>query len=474
MKTNNFTKISMLVLMLVLLVGAMFAMNVSAAETETGPVIISQNIRYQGDFALMFAVQADTVTSGSVTIEIYDHNPTSASTPIDSYTVSDITSHEGTNLTVDFYQITTKGVAAIDMTKQYYVKAIDGDKESAVMRYSVAEYLYERLANPASTAEQKNLYNAVIHLGDCAQVVITPEVDETPVSNYRLVTVTGGTIGGFSQGVYPIDGDPLTPVVAGGTVDKWTVISYDDEGKAETYEIGAGESFVVKGRTEVSSGEVQSTVKAGTLDFESYTVGGALPNAELLQLNAACNGAIANESVYENKSNILKVSYLSSAGEFHVFKTEDENAISADNAKAFEFSFDIKLDTIGDTDKAKSIGFSMRAYSNNEQGSSQNLLQANLSVANGRLLIEGEDVGNAYEYNRVTYKMIIKPNNLIDVIIYVNGSVVNDTKYVDFTRNNTFTISEYSEFTKWVIRGSSTLTDTLTFNFDNVYCGYSN
>jgi hypothetical protein len=116
----------------------------------------------------------------------------------------------------------------------------------------------------------------------------------------------------------------------------------------------------------------------------------------------------------------------------------------------------------------------MRAYSNNKQGSTQNLLQANLSVANGRLLIEGEDVGNAYEYNRVTYKMIIKPNNLIDVIIYVNGSVVNDTKYVDFTRNNTFTISEYSEFTKWVIRGSSTLTDTLTFNFDNVYCGYSN
>ena len=52
MKKTNILKLFISALVIALLLGASFAASVSAEEPANEPKIVSQNIRYQGDFAM--------------------------------------------------------------------------------------------------------------------------------------------------------------------------------------------------------------------------------------------------------------------------------------------------------------------------------------------------------------------------------------------------------------------------------------
>lgn len=473
MKNTKLAKIFLLVLALAFVIGVALAMGVSAEITETKPEIISQNVRYQGDFALMYAIKADTVKGGKVDLELYEEKPTVNSTPVETFTSTEISAAEG-NLAYDSYIITTKGTAAVDMTKQYYVKAIDGEgNESAVMRYSVAEYLYDRLAATDCTAAQKNFYNSVINMGDNALIILTPNVAETPVSDYRLVRVNdSGAINDYAQGIYPID-TVLSPVAVGGTVDKWTVVTYDESGNELGREtIASGESFTVKARTEIYCGEFK-TYKAGTLDFESYTVGGELPATSILTGDKGYSASIAQDTVYGRSSTILKTSLTStgsSAGmaAMHVFNSKT-SAVNADAATAYEFSFDIKVDHMAAADNTK--GRTLRVYFN--AGSTNNYEYK--FVVKGGVYVFGENanISTEYatdEYHNFRFKVEIIDGGKLNVYLYIDGS---DTP-VDSRLGVGTAPESYSGFTKCQFTAYNALEEAMIVNFDNVYVGYIN
>ena len=227
MKTK-FSKIALLVLSLALVFGAVAVITASA---DTKPVITQQNVSYQGNYALMFAVDASTATA-PVQLYCYDTEPTAGTVGTLVDTTSNITvadSNEN-NLNVDSYVLKTTGVAASKMTTYYYFKAVDANgNESEVVRYSVAEYLYERLASGDASETQTAMYKKLIEFGDAAQAHFTPDAD--PISTYNLVTVVGGVVDGYAQGVY-VTGSTVTPTGAG--VTEWTVTTYKADGSTET------------------------------------------------------------------------------------------------------------------------------------------------------------------------------------------------------------------------------------------------
>ncbi len=198
-----------------LLIAAVPAVFASAEEAESSPEIISQNIEYDGYFGLMYAVDASTVKGNKVTVTVYDAEMNA----LGSYTSTStetITRANGDKVLA--YVLTTAPVAAKDMADVYYAKATDGEGNvGETKRYSVGEYLYERLyLNGIINAEagtkdynKKVFYENVLAMGASAQTVLVNdkkaegETPETLVTDYKYINVTGGALAdGYTSGIF--------------------------------------------------------------------------------------------------------------------------------------------------------------------------------------------------------------------------------------------------------------------------------
>ena len=207
-------RIISLVIALTLIAGMIPAVAASAKEASA-PEIISQNIEYGGYFGLMYAVDASTVKGGKVTVTVYDADMNEVGSYVQTKT-EDITTANGNTVTV--YAVTTAPVAAKDMADTYYAKATDAEgNESALKRYSVGEYLYERLyANGFANAKEgskeynkKVFYENVLAMGASAQTVLVNdkkaegEAKEALVTDYKYVKVTDGVLtDGYTAGIF--------------------------------------------------------------------------------------------------------------------------------------------------------------------------------------------------------------------------------------------------------------------------------
>ena len=210
MKNKTIVKIIAMAAAIMALSAVAFA--VSAEETAaTKPEIYSQNVEYGEKFSLMYAVDASTVTGDTVTLTVTGGDATW------SKTVDATAENQVTVKGKAAYVFITPGVSATEFTKQYYATASSGDATSDVKRYSIGEYLYERLyANGVVNAEsgtkeynKKVFYENVLAMGASAQTVLVNdkkaegEEPDTLVTDYRYVNVTGGTLSdGYTAGIF--------------------------------------------------------------------------------------------------------------------------------------------------------------------------------------------------------------------------------------------------------------------------------
>ncbi len=319
------------------------AMPIMAAATETEaveskkPQIISKNIEYGGNFAMMFAVDTTTVT-GDVRLEMYDAGAVLVGTYTPEKT-EDIKTPD--NVTHNAHIFITKGVAAKDMADYYYVKAIDSEgNESDLVRYSVAEYMYERLYGGYDLTEnQKALYESVIVMGSNAQKVLindNPNLeDEVLVSEYKYVVLNGATVDGYDTGVYA----------------KNTILTL--EGAASTWEIeyADGTTANINGTLTVTE---HCTVNPYTgistvYDFENFTLGemskvsgnststnGVTIYKFLTEANGHSVSVVNN--IQNNASNILKLEKDTSSNGGFGFAFSGEEG---ENIASYVFEFDM-------------------------------------------------------------------------------------------------------------------------------------
>ncbi len=247
MKNRNLTKIFVLIVAMALLVGSVVGLSVSA-EGGTAPKIVSQNISYDGDFSIMYAVEKATVTEGqSITLNVYDAVPAEGVDPIWTKTLAyDAPTSQDPG--VESYIFTTPGVAAKDMGVTYYAEAVCGTAKSAVKRYSVAEYAFEMLfsagkvnATEGADLARKEMYLSMLAFGSDAQYLLNGlNSAEALVEDYLYAKMPAGYAidGVYNAATYKNNTTEITlPEYTGALVgDKpakgWYVVKYS----ADTYE----------------------------------------------------------------------------------------------------------------------------------------------------------------------------------------------------------------------------------------------
>ncbi len=302
------SKLLVMALAIALLLTSAFCI-ISAADEEatTKPEIISKNIAYEGNFALLIAIDADTVTSGSVTVEVFDEDATTRLGVYTSETTETITT---AGVETEVYVVKTAGIAAKNMAKQYYFRAIDGTNVGDLDRYSVGEYFYERTYLCESTPSQLELYDYSLKMGAAAQKVLVNEKDEdttndeTLVTDYSLVKITGGLLSdGYAQGIYA-NGTELTLVPASGT-EAWKITDLSDE----SYTATDSNTLIVSNHVSIEKGELEFKLGSG-IYYNGTAEGSENFNAVIYDYDSGAVSDYAANDLW-NSSNPITVSLKS-------------------------------------------------------------------------------------------------------------------------------------------------------------------
>ncbi len=482
MRNSKFIKISLLILTLALSLGAVFAMSAVAAEEEqtTNQLkILSQNVSYTDKFALMYAVDASAVAP--VDLYVYEEMPGEETQYSYKKTATAVTPGNVSGLGQDAYILTSEGVGATEMTKQFYVKAVDANgNESAIKRYSVTEYLYQRLSTPSASDAQKEFYTNTINFASNAQLVLAKEgTTPTLVSEYRYVTIDGGTVDGFNAGIFPV-GSTVTPKVAGAIAATWNVTTQDKEGVVSTAE--AQGSFVV-----ADSNKNEVTVKSivayrdGIDDIESYT-----------KVNTNKFWTFDNTDVGLGKSTIALASdpehgqvvktVLNTDG--GGFRIEQNNTLPEGTAAtAFEVSLDLKM-TLPNLDPAANnrVELQLRTAGGSSihriefiDASDHDVLgeivdkdafniRSCSGVTKGNKIIYGSDLT---DWNHVRIVMYKGDQN---AYVYINGS---DDPAVIQIYGNSYNMEDIGFLQIQTETNSSYSSAGVEILVDNVFCGFT-
>ena len=260
MKNQKALKILTLALTIaVLAIGFCFA--ASAAESELSVSIVAKNVSYSDYVKVLFAV--DDTNAGGNDIELLYYledpiaNPSAEAKVGVAY--SEGYTDDNDNNYPAFY---SAGFPAKHIGDKVYARAhiVGTDVYSDVVRYSVVEYLLERLYldYPAGTVttDEKQLYEYLLGYGEYAQkVLINGDDDDTNdipegefITDYVLVGIEDGTLDGkYDQGIYFV-GDTVYPQADG--IATWNATVYDlSTGVGTTTEVNGEAAYSVTGFT---------------------------------------------------------------------------------------------------------------------------------------------------------------------------------------------------------------------------------
>ena len=276
---KKFTKLLVVALSLVLLVGAIVGVSATAADDEKitytaspDDLIVSTNVSYADKLQLYFAIDVNQYTFKTVKKNtVTSTGKTSTSTVYDAGTIDSIVCKIGDktyNLEAEpekieinghnpVYIVKTPGIAPKDILSEITltvnitgsavtITSTDGENPQETARkdyhytdtvtYSVAEYFFERLyddgiinATSESELAQKELYLATLAYADAAQELLAPQATKTLDD---MIYVWGDVNLGFTEKgdyyinfadelysctYYGLEGATAEPKVASGT-----------------------------------------------------------------------------------------------------------------------------------------------------------------------------------------------------------------------------------------------------------------
>lgn len=256
MKNRKSSKLIILALSLALLIGAAVGIAASAADEDLSVDIIAHNVEYGETVNVLFAVDNTNTDGKAVEIVYYlddpDTNPNATpyigSSYAKGYTEDDTT----------YPAFITAGFPIKEIWRPVYAKAhiVGTDVYSDTLKYSVTQYLNERLYLATGVSENKlAFYKSMLETATLAQKVLINENSDPAddiaegyfVSDHSLVTIEGGTLDGAgSLGMY-FKGETVIPSADG--VNYWIATTYAADGSASVSAVANNKPFTVKGRT---------------------------------------------------------------------------------------------------------------------------------------------------------------------------------------------------------------------------------
>ena len=281
-------KIFALVLTLALIITAAVCTTAFAANEAEAPVIVSKNLSYEDNTHLYYAVKATAgVTAQNTTLNVYADEACAKALAADI--AGNLETLEA--LGGEYIVFRTPGIAAKHITNNVYVQAVttDGGK-SEVVKYSVAEYLYERLyvserLGKTVTAEQKALYQSYLEYGANAQTVFINQKAEseadkvTLATAYNIVKVIDGAFADGTNQKLVAAGTNATVVAtpADASIAQWQVTTIAADGSvSQAKTANTTDAIAINGQTIITAPKV-----APPLAFDSAN------DLAYLQLNTA-------------------------------------------------------------------------------------------------------------------------------------------------------------------------------------------
>ena len=257
MKNSKLAKVLLITLSLAVMIMAMGVI-ASAQETDDLSVsILAKNVSYSETVQVLFAV--DDTNAGENEVEVLYYLEDPIANPSAQAYVGKTYEKGYTEGGVNYPAFFTAGFPAKNIGDKVYARAhiVGTEVYSEVVRYSVVEYLLERLYLDTPTADQKDLYTDLLSYGASAQkVLINGNDDPTDnitqfVTDYVLVGIQGGTLDGkYSQGIY-FPGEKVYPQASG--VSAWNVTLYDlATGEGAVTRVANGAEVEVAGFTMIS------------------------------------------------------------------------------------------------------------------------------------------------------------------------------------------------------------------------------
>lgn len=275
-------KIFALVLTLALLITAAVCTTVFAADEAEAPLIISKNLSYEDNTHLYYAVKlTEKVNAANTTLNVY--SDAACAHALATGIVGKVETLEA--LGGDVLVFRAPGIAAKHITRDVYAQAVTADGgKSEVVKYSVAEYLYERLyvserLGKTVTAEQKALYESYLTYGANAQTVFTnskienAEDKEVLATALNIVRVIDGTLddGSVQKLVKAGSGATVVATPTDASIAQWQVTSIDAAGTVtQSKTANTTDAITIAGQTIITAPQVAPPLAFDSANDASY------------------------------------------------------------------------------------------------------------------------------------------------------------------------------------------------------------
>ena len=354
MKNKRTAKLLIIALSLALLIGSAIGIAVSAESTKT-PEIISKNVYYAGNSSIMYAVDADTVNEGPVTLYLFDDEAKANAETPDTEWVYNAEAPTVQNIggeTKSVYVFNTLGIAPARFTDNFYAYVVDATgAKSAVVKYSLLEYYLDMLyrngyvnAAEGEALAQKTAYEAAIANGAALQNLLL-NYDEDDANDIDVLAdeylyaciVDGATLDGTSGAGIFAPGAKVTPTSLDGSVAKWLVTTYAANGNVSTETVANGTEITLAGHTVITEAPVPTT---GVYDFED-----GIPAAlKATEANASGSVTLGNDADAGDNYILFNTTGAGSADALPSFTVPVKT--SDDDADTFVFGYDMFLDSV--------------------------------------------------------------------------------------------------------------------------------
>ncbi|MBR3805911.1 MAG: hypothetical protein IKJ13_03645 [Clostridia bacterium] len=367
MKTPKALKILTLLLTItVLVIGFCFAAFAAEETSELSVSIIKKNVSYSDCVKVLFAVDDTYAGDNEVELLYYLEDPSVNSNATaykgEEYTLG-YTDNNGTEDTADdvtypaFY---SAGFSAKHIDDRVYARAhiVGTEIYSDVVRYSVVEYLLERLYVDGVTGDRKDLCNDLLSYGASAQRVLINGDDDPDnniadgefITDYVLVGIENGTLDGrYDQGIYFV-GDALTPYRDGAL--GWNVETYNlSAGTSTINPVANGAEIAVAGFTMITESEEKVSYKpdltdtADRINWSDYNTVAEYKSANIIDhWTQTASGSVlemVDGAPYGESSKVIHQKTVSNVSPDQLFIKTTKKAL---NPTTYIFETDIMVD----------------------------------------------------------------------------------------------------------------------------------
>ena len=350
----------------VLAIGLCFAASATDEPSELSVSIIKKNVSYSDYVKVLFAVDDTNAGGKEVELLYYLEDPSVNSNATAYVGVEYDIGYTDKNGTPDdtsddvtypaFY---SAGFPAKNIDERVYARAhiVGTEIYSDVVKYSVVEYLLERLYVDQATGDKKELYEDILSYGASAQRVLINGDDDPDndiadgefITDYVFAGIENGTLDGkYDQGIYFV-GDTVTPYRDGAL--GWNVETYNlSDGTSSVNSVVNGAEIAIAGFTMITESEEEVRYKpdltdtAGRINWSDYSTADEYKNtAKLIDywFPSGTNPQLVEGAPYGVNSTVAKLTtnVAGSQDQFYV-KTTSKSA----NATIYVFETDVMID----------------------------------------------------------------------------------------------------------------------------------